>query len=256
VSRTSRDKCTWIEHENVAPHAIDRDGLRQIDHAVVVTPPQTRTVTESAPLVVIRLAGPPRGKGRPRHRRLPSGKTTTYTPETTRTYEGNLAVIAQVGMGGARAFQRATSRLDRGIVRDSGEQVGPKKARGRAREPPPCRHTRLGEHRRDHRWAQRRRLGRRPADRRYADRKILQSYAQPHRAGSARPSGRSPLLLRRLSASAVFAYRAGDRVQLSVSTCCHSAGVGDPDRPCKAMPGVGTQACVVCAKSTAQDKRR
>ncbi len=52
--------------------------------------------------IVITLAGVPVGKGRPRFSRK-SGHA--YTPEKTRTYEDNLAYIAQAAMHGKPLFE-------------------------------------------------------------------------------------------------------------------------------------------------------
>ncbi len=52
--------------------------------------------------IVITLAGTPTGKGRPRFSRK-SGHA--YTPEKTRTYEDNLAYIAQAAMHGRDLFE-------------------------------------------------------------------------------------------------------------------------------------------------------
>ncbi len=51
--------------------------------------------------IVITLAGTPTGKGRPRFSRK-SGHA--YTPEKTRTYEENLAYIAQAAMHGRELY--------------------------------------------------------------------------------------------------------------------------------------------------------
>ncbi len=51
--------------------------------------------------IVITLAGTPTGKGRPRFSRK-SGHA--YTPEKTRTYEDNLAYIAQAAMHGRELY--------------------------------------------------------------------------------------------------------------------------------------------------------
>ncbi len=54
--------------------------------------------------IVITLAGVPVGKGRPRFSRK-SGHA--YTPEKTRTYEDNLAYVAQAAMHGKPLFDGA-----------------------------------------------------------------------------------------------------------------------------------------------------
>jgi Holliday junction resolvase RusA-like endonuclease len=55
------------------------------------------------PVVTIRLAGEPNGKGRPRISTR-NGMVRAYTPEKTRNYSAALRMAAQVAMGGRSLF--------------------------------------------------------------------------------------------------------------------------------------------------------
>jgi hypothetical protein len=59
------------------------------------------------PVVTIRLAGEPNGKGRPRISTR-NGMVRAYTPEKTRNYSAALRMAAQVAMGGRSSLRRAS----------------------------------------------------------------------------------------------------------------------------------------------------
>jgi Holliday junction resolvase RusA-like endonuclease len=54
--------------------------------------------------IVIELLGHPRGKGRPRFRRLGNGATITHPHPGTAEYEANLAHEARIAMDGRAPF--------------------------------------------------------------------------------------------------------------------------------------------------------
>jgi hypothetical protein len=60
--------------------------------------------TDDLAAVVVTLAGHPRGKGRPRRDRLPSGTYVTHTDAKTREYEANLHYAAIRAMRGRAPF--------------------------------------------------------------------------------------------------------------------------------------------------------
>lgn len=67
------------------------------------------------PTVHIELAGPPKGKGRPRIGRTPTGKGIAFTPKETRNYEAALRLMGQAAMRGAAPIEGPISVVMLGV---------------------------------------------------------------------------------------------------------------------------------------------